>query len=149
MEYKNFSADEIIDDLKETGFDYQQIVTFFEDGAAMESLGVTDTDVAEEGHDMAKKLLAASILGSTRSEKKAASSRENGKKGGRPVGSKNPPVLVHVVLYDDPDQKSATGVTPEAPVTHQKAAGIIKKSPYGGYTFPCTDQSDGTRCECR
>lgn len=32
---------------------------------------------------------AAKILGSIKSKKKAAACRENGKKGGRPVGSKN------------------------------------------------------------
>jgi hypothetical protein len=32
---------------------------------------------------------AAQILGSIKTEKKASASRENGKKGGRPKGSKN------------------------------------------------------------
>jgi len=56
---------------------------------------------------------------------------------------------VHVNLWDDSEHNSATGVTPEKPVTHQKASWIVRKSKYGGYTFPCTDQEEGTHCECQ
>ena len=37
------------------------------------------------------KAESAAIAGSTRSYKKAKAARENGKKGGRPVGSRNKP----------------------------------------------------------
>ena len=46
---------------------------------------------------MNKKSEAAAILGSSKSDKKTASSRENGKKGGRPKGQK---VLIKNQFHD-------------------------------------------------
>lgn len=82
---------EIVEDYTKKGFDSKQIADFLRDGAALAAEGFTDDDqeAVEEAYAIVTAKTAAATLGrrggSVKSEAKAATSRENGARGGRPA----------------------------------------------------------------
>jgi len=76
------------------GFSLREIADFLCDGEALASEGLTDQGAVEAAYQKTREIsYAAAILGrkggSVRSPRKALSSRENGKKGGRPRKAEN------------------------------------------------------------
>ena len=55
MKYTNKTAEEIIDDLLENGFDFSQIRDFSCDGEAMAKSGITDQIIAEEIYEITSR----------------------------------------------------------------------------------------------
>ena len=83
----------VVVELKAKGFSDQDIIDGLCDGEALASLGLSDDDQAdiEVAVEALRRSIAARALGSAKSAKKAKSSAENGKLGGRP---KNSPLRV-------------------------------------------------------
>jgi hypothetical protein len=83
-------TEQAIKDMKESGYGTKAILDALCDGEALAMLGLDDSDQEdiECAYDKLRSSAAATILGrkggSVKTEKKARSSAENGKLGGRP-----------------------------------------------------------------